>query len=298
MSRRRACRLATLPVLICLSATTPTLAEPIELAQADGSSLFLETAAQRLVTLAPHLAELVYAAGAGDLLLATVEYSDTPQEAAELPRIGDAFRFDLERIIALRPDLVLVWHSGNPAPAQAALDQLGLQTWKTEIRRPAEMAEVIAAIGRATGRVATARSAAAAVRRDLERLRATYADRAPVSYFYQVAPQPLYTVNGDHLISQGLALCGGVNVFAELPMLAPQVAQESVIVADPDALIAPRVNASDMPLEAWRAWPNLRAVDRNALVYLAADRISRATPRMLASIDEACARLDELRRRN
>lgn len=269
---------------------------PVTLEQPDGANLNLDAPAARVITLAPHLAELVFAAGAGDALLATVEYSDYPPDAAALPRIGDAFRFDLERILALRPDLLLAWDSGNPAPALARLDELGLPVWRVEIRRPDDLAPVLRAIGRATGRERPARATAESVEAALARLRERYADRAPVSYFYQVAERPLYTVNGEHLISQGLALCGGVNVFAGLDSLAPQVAHEAVLLADPRALIAPRISAADRPLDHWLAWPRLRAVREDSLLYLPADEISRATPRMLDSVALACKLLDGLRR--
>ena len=267
----------------------------VDLPQADGSTLELDRPAQRIVTLAPNLAELAYAAGAGDLLVATVEYSDYPPEAAALPRIGDAFRFDLERILALRPDLVVTWQSGNPAPAQAALEKLGLRVWRTEIRKPADIADLLEAVGRATGREATATAAANHLRTALDSLRARYARRAPVRYFYQVAERPLYTVNGQHLISRALAVCGGENVFADLPGLAPQISPEAVLQADPDVLIAPRISSDDEPLAKWLAWPRMRAVQAGALLYVPADEISRATPRLLDGIEVACKRLDSYR---
>ena len=223
--------------LLIILACAPLRAE-VRLANADGSELLLPAPAKRVITLAPHLAELMYAAGAGDLLLATVEYSDYPAEAEELPRIGDAFRFDLERIMALDPDLVIAWHSGNPLAAQASLEDLGLPVWKTEVLAPADLADLLEALGRATARQDSAHTAARETRERLAKLEAAHGDARPVSYFYQVAERPLYTVNGQHLISQGLAICGGVNIFDGLPNLAPQVAHEAVIAANPQALIA------------------------------------------------------------
>jgi len=265
----------------------------VTLSQHGGGQLTLPAPAQRMVTLAPHLAELVYLAGAGDRLLATVAYSDHPPAAAELPRIGDAFRFDLERLVDLDPDLVLAWSSGNPDPALAAMEDLGLPVWRTEVRSVSDMAELIRAIGHATG--LDTEDAAAAVDARWTRLRARYADRPTLSFFYQVGQRPLYTVNGEHLISQGLAACGARNVFRDLSSLAPQITREAVLQADPDVLVAGRVEGGDDPLAQWRNWPRLSAVRNEALVLLPADPINRATPRLLDAVALACERFEALR---
>jgi len=276
-------------LLLCATAQAA-----IVLPQADGGTLELEMPATRVITLAPSLAEMMFAAGAGATLLATVEYSDYPAEAAGLPRIGDAFRFDLERILALRPDLVIGWESGNPAAALARLESLGLRVWRTELRRPADIATLLEHMALATG-LEGASGAAASVRTRLDRLAGRYAGRPAVRFFYQVSARPLFTLNGEHIVSQGLALCGGVNVFADEPVLAPQVTREAVLVADPEVLIAPRVSGAEDPLGHWREWPRMRAVRSGAMVHLSADRISRATPRMLDSLELACTLLDRYR---
>ncbi len=267
----------------------------IVLDQADGSELVFAQPARKVITLAPNLAELMFAAGAGDLLVATVEYSDYPKGAATLPRIGDAFRFDLERIVSIKPDLVIGWQSGNPKAALNSLEDLGLRVWRTEIRNPEGIAEVMEQMGRATGRIGAGRHPANEFRERLARLRTENAGKLRLRYFYQVAERPLFTVNGDHLISQGLSVCGAENVFGSLPALAPQISHEAVLLADPDVLVAPRVPDQPDPLMAWRSWPRLRAVQTNFLVYLPADQISRATPRLLDSIELACTLLDGFR---
>jgi iron complex transport system substrate-binding protein len=267
----------------------------IELPQADGSTLTLETPAQRIVALAPNITELLFAIGAGERLLATAEYSDYPPEATTVPRIGDAFRFDLERILALRPELVIGWESGNPATALTGLEGLGLKVWRTEVSSPDAIANLMEALGRATGSEATANEAAVAFRNRLAALRDRYADRPSVSYFYQVAARPLYTVNGQHLLSQGLATCGASNLFDDLPNLAPQIAVEAVLAGDPQVFFAPAIPGQDDPLAQWREWPNLRAVREDALLTLPADPISRATPRLLDAVELACGLLDRYR---
>lgn len=289
----------TFLVALVLSGTAlPAGASDIHLPQADGSPLRLAAPAERIVTLAPHLAEGVFAAGAGPRLLATVEYSEYPPAAADMPRIGDAFRLDIERIVALQPDLVIAWDSGNPRQAVAQLRDMGLAVWSVEIRTPAGIADFIEDVGRATDRSAAAKPVARELRRRLADLGARYEGATPVSYFYQVDVKPLFTINGEHLISRGLALCGGVNIFASEPGLAFQTSRESVIVADPRALLAPFLDGEADPLAAWRAWPGMRAVREEALLLLPADEISRATPRFLDSLELACKLMHGLRERD
>ncbi|NND44971.1 MAG: ABC transporter substrate-binding protein [Xanthomonadales bacterium] len=284
---------------LCLLALLAVLARPatgIQLEQSDGGNLELDTPATRLVTLAPNLAELVYAAGAGAYLAGTVEYSDFPEAARAVPRVGDAFRFDLERILALEPDLVLAWASGNPAPALLRLESLGFTVWRIEVRHPRDMAALLRQIAIATG--LDDNGVADAVLHRLDQLEQAYAGQPPVRYFYQVAERPLFTLNGEHVVSRGLALCGGHNVFADQPVLAPQVSREAVLQANPAVMLAPRLNADDTPLEHWRDWPQLQAVQADAFVYLDANRISRATPRMLDSLETGCKLMHRFRNLN
>jgi len=248
-----------------------------------------------VVTLSPHLTELVFAAGAGDRLIATVEYSEYPDAAANIPRIGDAFRLDLEQIVTLRADLVIAWDSGNPRPAIAQLRSLGVPVWSVEIREPDQIADILEAIGVATGRPETAISEAEEIRKRLVDLTRQYQDVNVLGYFYQVGENPLFTINGDHLISKGLSLCGGHNVFDEEPGLAFQVGYESVIVANPDALFAPYLEGMPDPFAAWREWPAMRAVRQDALFLLPADSISRATTRFFDSLELACKLLHQSR---
>jgi iron complex transport system substrate-binding protein len=283
-------------VLVLVPALSPA-EEPgpdsIELTQHDGASLVLDGPAQRIISLAPHLAELVYLAGAGDRLVATVAYSDFPAAAAKLPRIGDAFRFDLEQLVALEPDLVLAWDSGNPDAALATMDRLDLPVWRTEVRDIPAMALLLEELGKATGLPTS--SVAAEVRARWQALKARNAGQRPLRYFYQVAERPLYTINGQHLISQGLAACGGVNIFASLPTLAPQIGQEAVIEADPELMLAGSLAPDHDPLAGWRNWPRLTAVRRDALIQLPADLINRPTPRMLDALENACDRMKQHR---
>ncbi|MBT8061673.1 MAG: cobalamin-binding protein [Xanthomonadales bacterium] len=269
--------------------------QSIRLPQSNGHELVLEGPATRIITLAPGLAEMVFAAGAGDKLIATVEFSNYPADAERLPRIGDAFRFDLERIIAIDPDLVMAWTSGNPPAALDRLESLGQKVWRIEMRTPRQIGETLRMVSRATGNDASGLARADELVQRADALQARYAGLKPVRYFYQVAERPLYTLNGEHIVSRGLALCGGVNIFADLAVIAPRVSREAVILADPEIMLAPVVGGRPDPLQHWREWPRLQAVKSGELHGLPADEISRATPRLLDSLELACTLLDRFR---
>ena len=286
--------LFTLSIFIGLVTAQASFAG-ITLPQANGETLSLPTPAERIITLAPNLAELVFAAGAGEQLKAVVEYSNFPAQVKQIPRIGDAFRIDLERIIEREPDLVIAWKSGNPQTALQKLEQLGITVWQIEITRPEEIADAVENISHAAGTQAIGRAVARQLRSKLADLRHQNAGKAPVDYFYQIAPRPLYTINGQHIISRSLEVCGGVNIFAELPTLAPQISRESVILANPQTMIAPETTGDPPALAVWEDWPRLQAVQNQTMLYLPADEISQATPRLLDSIDLACKLLDKVR---
>jgi iron complex transport system substrate-binding protein len=262
-----------------------------------------EAPARRIITLAPHLAELVYAAGAGDRMVGVVEYSNYPAEARQLPRVGDAFRVDFEAVAALRPDLILAWPSGNSTATVQRLERLGFRVVGLE---PATLDDVglhLATIGRLAGTSAVADQAAAAWAKGLEELRQRHRGAAPVTVFYQIAPRPLVTVTGRHFIGQAIALCGGENIFAEVPGLAPVVGVEAVVAAGPEAIVAnalesgPADSAVGSPLVGWRQWPALPAVATGDLYEIDPSLMSVPGPRMLGGIRELCADLDLARRK-
>ena len=286
--------LLTFFVVFGLSATQSSTAS-ISLLQANGETLTLPGPAGSIITLAPNLAELVFAAGAGGSLKAVVEYSNFPARVTQIPRVGDAFRVDLERIIELKPDLVIAWKSGNPQTALQKLEQLGIRVWQIEITRPEGIADAVQSISRAAGTQDIGEAVALKLRNRLTGLQEQNMHKIPLSFFYQIAPRPLYTINNQHIISRSLQICGGYNVFSDLPALAPQVSRESVIFANPQVMIAPETPGDPPALLAWEDWPQLRAVQNETMLYLPADEISQATPRLLDSIDLACKLLDEVR---
>ena len=216
------------------------------------------------MSLAPHLTELVYAAGAGDLLVGVVEYSDYPTEARSLPRIGDAWRVDMERLLALQPDIVLTWASGTPDDVVERLDALKLAHREIATYRLADVPIALRTIGAIAGTPAVAEAAAAGFDREISELRRLHRSARPVSVFIQLDDQPVYTVNGRHIISEVVELCGGRNVFADLPQLAPPVSLEAVIAADPEVIVSTDDTIAD-PLAMWRRWKRPRRAHRRGL---------------------------------
>lgn len=256
----------------------------------------------RIVTLAPHLAELVHAAGAGDRLVGVVEFSDYPAAVLALPRVGDAFRVDLEALAALRPDLVLYWPSGNARELPGRLAGLGYRAIGLEPAGLDSIAAQIRSIGELAGTAAVAGEAASLLAVELARLRAAHAQAAPVRVFYQVAARPLLTINERHIISDAIASCGGINVFANLPELTPAVSVEAVLARQPEVIVTTWYPApGEVPpapavvLADWLRWPSLPAVAAGNLVAINADLMSRPTPRMLDGVAELCAALERVR---
>lgn len=246
-------------VLMCASTAGPVRAE----------------AAPRIVSLAPHLTELAFDAGIDALLVGAVAWSDYPAEAGDIPRIGDAFRFDLERIVRLRTTHALAWAGGTPADAIAELRQLGIAVEVIEIVTLDQVGDAIERLGALGDNPEQAAASAADFRRRLSAFRTRAESGWPdVEVFYQVSARPLFTLAGRHVINEVLALCGASNVFAELDTEAASVDLEAVLARDPLAIVAADPGNGD-PAASWRNYPQLRAV--------ACDNILRVDPAMLVS---------------
>ena len=253
----------------------------------------LPAGAMRIVSLAPNVTELVFAAGAGDSLVGVSEWSDYPPRARDIVRVGDAFRLDYERILSLQPDLAVTWESGTPRQAQDRLRSLGVPVLALRLVSMEDVAAGIETLGRLAGTQATADAAAAGFRAALGELESSHRNLAPVRVFVQLDDEPLFTVTGRHLISQMVGLCGGVNVFAGLPGVAPAVDLEAVLAADPEVILYAGPSAE--PALLWARWARLAAV-RNAGVHrVDADLVTRASPRASDGARAVCRILDRAR---
>ena len=261
-----------------------------------GRAVTLHTPAHRIVSLAPHITELLYAAGAGNDIVGAVDFSDYPDAAKRIPRVGGGAGIDIEAVVAMRPDLVVAWQSGNPSWQVGRLRKLGLPVFVTEPRRIDDVADLLVRLGKLSGTETDAAKSASAFLRHEEELRDRFSGRPTISVFYQVLDNSLLTVNGSQIISDVIRLCGGKNVFGDLPGLTPHVDIESVLQKNPEVILA----SGYEPLWAgwrdeWLSWPMLFAVRRGNLFLISADFISRPTPRILLGAEQVCASLDQAR---
>lgn len=261
-----------------------------------GRELTLPRPARRIISLAPHVTELLFAAGAGEFIVGAVEYSYYPEQAKRIPRVGNNLQLDLERIVALKPDLIVVWLHGNAQRQLDMLLKLGIPVFYNEPHRLHDIARSLERFGRLAGTDAAAQSAARAFSARESDLRARYAGRPPVRVFYQVWDRPLMTINGNQIINDVIALCGGQNVFADLKPLVPPVSIEAVLDADPEAIVTAIVDPNvQSGLEIWKQWPHLTATARNNFMFIPADLITRHTPRILDGGQQLCENLDKAR---
>ncbi len=287
--------------ILALTATVALLpAAHAELVFKDdsGREIRLKAPAKRIITLAPHATELLYAAGAGDRLIGTVDYSDFPPAAKKIPRVGSYDRFDLEAISALKPDLIIAWETGNPAAQVDKLKALGLTVYVTQPNRMEDVAGQLEQLGRLAGTEATANAAAAQFRQRLETLRRSNAGKPKIRVFYQIWVTPLMTVGGPQIITSAIELCGGENVFGHLAQMAPTVSVEAVLAADPEAIVATGMgDARPEWLNDWNKWTRMTAVKRGNLFHIHPDLMQRHTPRILDGAEQLCALLDVARSR-
>jgi iron complex transport system substrate-binding protein len=253
--------------------------------------------ARRLLSLAPNLTELVYAAGAGKHLVGVVAYSDYPVAAQRLPLIGDAFRLDFERVMALQPDLVLAWGSGTPRENVERLRELGLRVEPLSVDHLDEIPLALEKIGDWAGTAAVARPEAMRFRAALATRRHGLAQHrgVPPRVFIQIGRNPYYTVNDRHLIGEVVKLCGGHNVFGALSQLAPVVGEEDIVATRPEViLILDDGRDGGASAKAWQRWRQLPAVRAGHVYTVDSNTLARATPRVLGGIATVCAKLQGL----
>jgi len=286
--------------LIALLATAPAAPALADIVVRDdtGQSIRLAQPARRIVSLSPHITENLFAIGAGERVVGTVDFSNYPEAAKAIPRVGGYEKVDLEAVAALRPDLVIAWESGNIASHVAKLKAIGLPLLLTDSKRIEDVPADLERLGEVTGIRNSARAVAAAFRDRLAALRSRYSARPRVATFYEVWNQPLMTVGGGQVISDALHLCGGDNVFGGLRQMAAQVSVEAVLAANPEAIVASGMgDARPEWLDDWRRWPALTAVARDNLFFVPPDHLQRNTPRILDGIERLCVHLETARAR-
>jgi iron complex transport system substrate-binding protein len=261
-----------------------------------GSRITLPHAARRIVSLAPGVTEMLFTAGAGAAVIATVEYSDDPPAARRVPRIGDAAAIDMERVVALHPDVVIVWPGGGNPAQIAQVERIGVPVYRERVDAFSEFPDSLRRLGALAGTAAAAERAARALEARLHELSGRYGTGQPVSALLQIWDRPIYTVGGKHLMSDALRLCGATNIFADLKEAAPVVDIEAVIARNPDIIIAASPpGAARAWLDDWRGFGTLKAVRRDALIAFEDQRLSGLGPSALDATAALCQLIKDKR---
>jgi iron complex transport system substrate-binding protein len=288
--------MSTLKALILFAALAAAQAHAaITVKDDDGNTVTLQKPAQRVISLAPHVTELLFAAGGGSHVVGVVAYSDFPEEAKKIPQIGSNREVDLERIMALKPDLIVVWRHGSSERQIDMVRKLGVPLFHSEPQKLDDIPESVAKLGQLMGTERVADPAAAALREQLASLRGRYANRPLVRAFYQVWDKPLYTLNGKHIVSDALRVCGGENIFAALPVTAPIVSVEGVLQENPEAIFA-TAEKNYGGVSMWKPYGTLLAVRKDNLFTIDGNLLNRSGPRMIPGAAMLCEKLELARR--
>lgn len=261
-----------------------------------GKIITLKQPAKRIISLAPHATESLFAAGAGDKIIGAVSYSDYPKAAKLIPRVGGYPSLDIEKIVTLNPDLIVAWGSGNNHKQVTKLASLGFNVFMSEPKQPEDIANTIKRFGQLAGTSITANKASEEFMQHFHSLRDSFSKKKKVKVFYQFWNKPIMTVNRNHLISNVIALCGGVNVFADLHSLTPKVSIEAVLATNTDVIIAGgKGDKKEKWISEWKSWTQLAAVKNKQIYFIDPDLLNRAGPRILDGADQLCNILDKAR---
>jgi iron complex transport system substrate-binding protein len=260
-----------------------------------GNAVTLRSPALRVISMAPHVTELLFAAGGGERVVGAVNYSDYPEAANRIPRIGSNRQIDIERVIALKPDLIVAWMHGSSERQIEMVKKLGIPVYHSDPQTLAGIPDSLERLAQLMGTEHAARPVAAALRNRLASLRATYAGRPLVRTFYQVWDKPLYTLSGKSIVTDALRLCGGENIFDKLAVVAPVVTIESVLQADPEAVFG-SAEKNYGGVNLWRQYPTMTAVRNGNLFTVDGNLLNRAGPRMILGAQAMCEKLDQARR--
>jgi iron complex transport system substrate-binding protein len=258
-----------------------------------GRELTLPHVPQRIVSIAPGATEMLFAAGAGARVIATVEFADEPAEARQVPRIGDSNAIDMERVVALKPDVIVIWEGGNNSGQVAQLERLGIPLYRERVSRLADLAPSLRRLGALVDAPAVAEKSARDVETRLAALAKRFGGRAPITVLLQVWNRPVYTVGGAQMMSDSLRLCGARNLFADLKTPGPAVDVEAIIARNPQAIVAvaPPGTAHEW-LEEWKRFSTLSAVKSGALIPFEDQRLSRLGPSAVGGTEALCEALD------
>mgnify|MGYP005988608753 FL=1 len=251
----------------------------------------------RIIALAPHIVENLFAIGAGDNIVGTVDYADYPSEAQSIERIGGYYGISLEKVLALKPDLVIAWKSGNQSEDLAQIERLGIKVYLSNPTTIAGVADELLTFGEFTGNIEQSQQAANAFTQKLNGIVKSQQDKKNITGFYQLWAEPMMTVSKNTWISQLIETCHVSNVFAQSVTDYPQISIENVIVTKPQVIIIPdEKSKTPQPVVNWQKWPEVPAVKNDQFISVNADLLHRFTPRMLDGLADMCDKIDASRK--
>ena len=261
-------------------------------------AVILSEPAKRIAALSPHLAELVFEAGAGHKLVATVEQANFPFQVVDIPKVGSHNAIDVERLVSYKPDIVFAWYSGTNKKLLDQLNGLGLTLYYSEPDRLSDISDTIRDIGKLSDTVEVAHSSASNFDASLKSLKEQFSNRRKLDVFIQVWQQPLITLNGQQMVSRVIELCGGNNIFADENVIAPVINTESLLARDPEVIIGTAVIKQHADwMNAWLGMGSLLAVKKDNLYFIKPDLLSRQTSRMLQGAKKMCEYIDIARQK-
>jgi iron complex transport system substrate-binding protein len=283
---------------LCLALPAVASVAAITVVDDAGQRVTLAAPAQRIISMAPHVTELLFAAGGGERIVGAINFSDYPEAAKKIPLVGSNAQIDMERVIALKPDLLIVWQSGNTGRQLEQLGKLGIPVFHSEPGRLDQVADSLTRFGRLLGTEKVAAAAAARFRASIAALGARYGKRPPVRVFYQIWDKPIYTLSSKHIISDAIHLCGGENIFAGLKVVAPSVSTEAVLQANPEVIFGgDQHDPNDAGISIWAPYRSLLAVERGNLFRLEGELLTRPGPRIADGAAQLCEKIELARQR-
>ncbi len=252
--------------------------------------------AKRIIALSPHAVELLYAIGAGDRIVGTVEYADYPKEALSIPRIGNYVGIKIEKVLALKPDLIVIWKNGNKTTDLNKLKSLGLTIHNSQSNNIIDITKDLQTLGELTGLQDNAKKIIEKMKSRYEKIVTRYSNKSEVNVFYQVWHEPLMSVGANGWIESLIKNCGGKNIFDQSDTPYPQVSLESVLAKNPEVIIIPHHSGNvGAKTEIWEKWPEITAIKNNQYFILDGDLLHRYTPRALDGLELLCNRIDRAR---
>ena len=282
--------------MIILAWLSVVTAAEVVVVDDNGQQIKLAVPAKRIVSLAPNITEVLFHIGAGEKIVGADEYSNYPEEAKDILRVNNHAAANYELILSLEPDLVIAWQSGNGNKIIDPLRKLGIPVFVVETNKMDAIPSLFRRFGKLSGHGDQAKQRAHEFSRRLQELRAAQAGKSVIKVFYQIWDEPLITLNGEHMVSDIINLCGGVNVFSDAIPLVPYVNIETVVAADPEVIIAGG-SREERPawFESWQKWSGISAVINQHIYLIPSDLMQRHSARILDGMELMCAHLDSAR---